>query len=246
MRRRSLQALRVIAAYGALCCVVLAGLAQPATAATVLRIPPTQATVAITSAHQVRATITGRGIGSITSTRPITGGRTVVPVIGETTDPLGRPWLRIRMPGRAMGAATPPAVGWILAAGTVRTSTPLHIVVLTRSRQVLLYRYGVKVRSFRAVVGHPSTPTPLGAFFVEENVQLSASHASAPYALATSARSRVLHEFAGGPGQIAIHGRKNVGGALGSAVSHGCVRLEDAAVTWLARYATPGVPITIR
>src|SRR6266852_3760526 len=46
--------------------------------------------------------------------------------------------------------------------------------------------------------------------------------------LALSARSNVLQEFAGGPGQIAVHGLKNVGGVLGSAASHGCVRLANA------------------
>ena len=71
---------------------------------------------------------------------------------------------------------------------------------------------GRTVRTFRAVIGARSTPTPKGRFFVEENVRLGSSRVGAPYALALSARSGVLQQFAGGPGQIALHGLGNVGG----------------------------------
>jgi lipoprotein-anchoring transpeptidase ErfK/SrfK len=85
----------------------------------------------------------------------------------------------------------------------------------------------------------------MGEYFVEENVKMAASAAGAPFALATSDRSRVLQDFEGGPGQIAIHGLENLGGTLGTAESHGCIRLATAAITWLAARITPGVPITI-
>ena len=67
----------------------------------------------------------------------------------------------------------------------------------------------------------------------------------APYALALSARSYVLQEFDGGPGQIALHGLANVGGVLGTAVSHGCVRLDSDTMRWLVIRIGPGVPVTI-
>ena len=104
---------------------------------------------------------------------------------------------------------------------------------------------GHVVRSFPAIVGKPTTPTPRGEYFVEENVRLGAGAPGAPFALATSDRSDVLQEFEGGPGQIAFHGLDNVGGQLGSAESHGCVRLADASISWLAARIGPGVPITI-
>ena len=66
-----------------------------------------------------------------------------------------------------------------------------------------------------------------------------------PFALATSARSDVLQEFEGGPGQIAMHGRDNLGGTLGTAASHGCVRLGTASIDWLAERIGPGMPVTI-
>ena len=81
--------------------------------------------------------------------------------------------------------------------------------------------------------------------FVEESVALPAYDPGAPFAFALSARSNVLQEFDGGPGQIAIHGLANIGGVPGTAVSHGCVRLNAAAVRWLAARIGPGVPVTI-
>lgn len=69
--------------------------------------------------------------------------------------------------------------------------------------------------------------------------------AGAPYALATSARSNALREFDGGPGQIALQGRAQLTGALGTAASHGCVRLSTSAITWLSRRVGAGTPLTI-
>jgi hypothetical protein len=64
--------------------------------------------------------------------------------------------------------------------------------------------------------------------------------------LATSARSGVFQEFDGGPGQIALHGTGNLSGALGTASSHGCVRLAPQAIAWLASRVGAGVPVSIQ
>ena len=55
----------------------------------------------------------------------------------------------------------------------------------------------------------------------------------------------MLQEFEGGPGQIALHGTNGLSGALGTAASHGCIRLSTGAITWLARRIGAGVPLTI-
>ena len=108
-----------------------------------------------------------------------------------------------------------------------------------------VYRSSRGIRVFKAVVGRASTPTPRGNFFVEESIRLSSGAVGAPFALALSARSTVFQEFAGGPGQIALHGLGNVGGTPGTAVSHGCVRLDNGAMRWLAARIGPGTPVTI-
>jgi lipoprotein-anchoring transpeptidase ErfK/SrfK len=172
--------------------------------------------------------------------RPLTGERTALPVLGHATDTGGTHWLRVRLPGRPNSHT-----GWIKQSATVRATTPWHIVVDTSERRVTVYRNGRAVRTYSSVVGKPSTPTPLGAFFVEEDVALRPGDVGAPYAIALSARSNVFQEFEGGPGQVALHGLANVGGVLGTAASHGCVRLDAAAMRWLVGRIGPGVPVTI-
>jgi len=187
----------------------------------------------------------GQQVAFIDARRPITGERTVMPVIGQAVDKSGRAWLRVRLPGRTLGKKPPPEVGWISASKTLITITPWHLVVDLGARRVLVYRDGRLQRSYLAVVGAASTPTPQGQYFVEENVKMPAAAPGAPFALATSDRSRVFQEFEGGPGQIAIHGIENLGGTLGTAASHGCIRLATSAITWLAARIQPGVPVTV-
>jgi len=70
--------------------------------------------------------------------------------------------------------------------------------------------------------------------------------AGGPFALALSARSNVLKQFGGGPGQIAMHGVANLGGTPGTAVSHGCIRLANSHIRWMAARLAPGVPVTAK
>jgi lipoprotein-anchoring transpeptidase ErfK/SrfK len=179
-------------------------------------------------------------VGAIHALRPITGVRTVVPVVDHATTPDGLDWLRVMVPGRPNGRKA-----WIAARGTVQRETGWHLVVRTSGRRVLAYFHGGLVRSFAAIVGKPSTPTPHGQFFVEERLRIGAGIPGGPFALALSARSDVLKRFEGGPGQIALHGIANLGGTLGTAVSHGCVRLGNPSIRWLAKRIGPGVPVTI-
>jgi lipoprotein-anchoring transpeptidase ErfK/SrfK len=180
----------------------------------------------------------GRLIETVAARRPLTRDRTVLPVLGHG----GRDgaWLRVRLPGRPNGHT-----GWIAADRTRSTSTPWRIVVSLSARRVFVFRDGRVIRQFPAIVGKASTPTPRGTFFVEEALRLSPGASGAPYALATSDRSNVLQEFDGGPGQIALHGTDNLSGTLGTAASHGCIRLAPRAIAWLASRIGAGVPVSI-
>ena len=95
------------------------------------------------------------------------------------------------------------------------------------------------------IVGKPSTPTPLGRFFVTEKLHIAPGVPEGPWALATSAYSDVLQEFAGGPGQIALHGTVGLDAPLGTFSSHGCIRFANAAITWLAHHIDAGTPIVV-
>lgn len=198
-----------------------------------------QELAALSAAREVFAAPGRRPFQRIGARRPITAEQTVLPVLRQVSRGR-REWLQVRLPGRPNGLT-----GWIEKPGIKLEFTRWRIVVNRARRHVYVYRAGRLVRSFAAVVGASATPTPKGTFFVEENVALKPSAVGYPYALALSARSDVLQEFDGGPGQIALHGLDNVGGRLGSAVSHGCVRLATGDITWLAEHVDPGVPVLI-
>lgn len=199
---------------------------------------PTKTLVALLRPHEARSLPAARSasVGVVAAARPITGTRTVLPVLGRHG-----PWLKVGLPGHPNGHT-----GWIHRRATARLVTQWHVVVDLSRRQAAVYRSGRLVRVFRAVVGKPSTPTPQGRFFVEEAIQLRAADVGAPFALALSARSDVLQAFNGRPGQIALHGLANVGGVLGSAASHGCVRLANDVMRWLVARIGSGFPVTIR
>jgi lipoprotein-anchoring transpeptidase ErfK/SrfK len=229
-RRRLVTTALAVLALGA---VSSSSIAAPAPA-----VSPTQELVTITRSQEAHSkpSASSSAVGKVSGKTAITDVATVLPVLG-----IYKQWLLVRLPGRPNGRS-----GWIdQSATTSRSVTPWHIVVDTTARKVAVYRSGHKMRVFKVVVGKPATPTPTGEFFVEERVTLGRSEVGAPYALALSARSNVLQEFEGGPGQIAIHGLENVGGVPGTAVSHGCLRLDTAAVTWIVAHIGPGVPVTI-
>jgi lipoprotein-anchoring transpeptidase ErfK/SrfK len=235
-------------AMAAVACLMTVGASpQAAQATNHSRIAPRQeiATLLSTRPARVRPNVHSKQLRFVDARRPITGERTVLPVLSWTLDRHGRAWLHVRLPGRVLGTKAPPRTGWISASNTLLSTTPWHVVVNLRARRVIVYHGGRPLHSYPAIVGKPATPTPTGQYFVEENVALSAGQPGGPYALATSDRSNVLQEFDGGPGQIALHGLDNVGGQLGTAESHGCIRLADSAITWLAARIGPGVPITI-
>jgi len=179
-------------------------------------------------------------VALVPATRPITGERTTLPVLARQIGAGGTRWLQVMLPGRPNGLT-----GWIDEKSTRPSVTPWRLIVNLGARRVTVYQDGRKARSFSAVVGKPSTPTPAGQFFVEEVVRMGSKDPGGPIALALSARSNVFAEFEGGPGQIGIHGRDNLGGTLGQAESHGCVRLATPSIEWLAERVGPGTPVTI-
>jgi lipoprotein-anchoring transpeptidase ErfK/SrfK len=212
-----------------------AGAAAPA-------VPVTQPLVILLGDHVAHATAHAgsRVIEPVAALRPLTKVRTVLPLMGLIKSKDGNRWYHVRLPGRPSGHT-----GWILADQTIRSSTEWRLVVTVSTRRVEVYRDGQAVRGFSAVVPKASTPTPYGEFFVEETERIAPKDIGGPYALAISARSDIFQEFEGGPGQIAIHGTNGLSDPLGSAASHGCIRLAPSAVTWLAHHIGAGTPVTV-
>jgi lipoprotein-anchoring transpeptidase ErfK/SrfK len=154
----------------------------------------------------------------------------------------GRRWLRVRLPERPNDAA-----GWVPADLTRDSTTPWRIVVSTSEARLTVERAGGKVVSFPVVVGKPSTPTPHGLFAIDEPIRQPSGSELGPWALFLTAHSRVLDDYGGGPGRIAIHGRAGplLADPLGTAASHGCIRIPNPRVSWLARIAINGTPVEV-
>jgi lipoprotein-anchoring transpeptidase ErfK/SrfK len=164
-------------------------------------------------------------------------------VTGEFEAPDGRRWLRVRLPGRPNGLSA-----WVQRSQVRTVRTRWSIEIRLGARTLTLRRFGRTYRRWRAVVGAPLTPTPTGLFAVSErNREPNPGGFYGPWILRLTARSEALKRFDGGPGTVGIHGR---GGAslldpLGSARSHGCVRVSNDVVNTLARVARAGTPILI-
>jgi hypothetical protein len=152
-------------------------------------------------------------------------------------------WLRVLLPRRPNGASA-----WV-SAERVRLSRTRWRVRIDRSqRLVKVLRGGRVVRRFKAVVGAPGTPTPTGRFAIAELArQPDPDGFLGPFALHLTAYSNVLDDYGGGPGRVAIHGRgaESLLDPLGSARSHGCIRVDNAQIRFLARHLVPGVPVTV-
>ena len=156
----------------------------------------------------------------------------------------GRQWLEVLLPTRPNGST-----GWIPRDKAALGHTPYWIELRLRTRRLSVYRDGHRIRRFRAVIGAPGTPTPRGlAAIYERNAQPDPRGFLGPWALSLTAFSQVLTNYGGGPGRVAVHGRgaASLRDPLGSARSHGCIRIDNAPVRWLARHAAPGTPIRIR
>lgn len=172
-----------------------------------------------------------------------TGGPVSLLVLDGRPDSSGDLWLKVRLATRPNDAS-----GWIDADHASVTTTPWRVVVRTGSRRVSVLRAGRRVRFFRAVVGKRATPTPRGLFAIAEtDRQPRGGGFLGPWALHLTAHSTVLKNYGGGPGRVAIHGR---GGAslrdpLGTARSHGCVRVDNRHVIWMARVLKPGTPVRV-
>ena len=223
-------------------CLACAAGAPVAAASTPVRVQATQELAVLLSAHGAHRAPAAASpqVTLVAARRPITGERTTLPVLARSTGVGGAEWLEVMLPGRPNGSTA-----WISASGTRELVTPWRLSIDLATRRVTAYHDGRVARRFSAVVGKPATPTPTGEFFVEEALRMQPGEAGGPFALALSARSNVLQEFEGGPGQIAVHGRENLGGTLGAAASHGCVRLATTSIQWLAARIGPGTPVGI-
>ena len=190
------------------------------------------AATAFGSHIDVRATPTGAVVSTLDNPQP-SGAPLTFLVVGAQKD-----WLKVELPQRPNGS-----IGWISAAAVSQHRLEYSLTVSTEKNTLSLYHGTALVKRYTAATGTGGTPTPHGSFYLTE--LLAPTNAGyGPYAFGLSAFSDVLSSFGGGPGQIGLHGTDDAA-SIGTASSHGCIRLANADITTLAQLLPLGTPITI-
>ncbi|MBE2317196.1 L,D-transpeptidase [Solirubrobacter sp. CPCC 204708] len=201
------------------------------------------ARVMVPTAVRARPDVRARRTGRVDTVAAWNGGSVELLVLAARTDARGRRWIKVRLPERPNTRS-----GWMRADFARLSTVRWRVVIDLRDRRARAYHDGHLKRSWPVVVGKRATPTPRGRFAVYERVRQPAGSELGPYALHLTAHSKTLRNYGGGPGRIALHGRAGalLSDPLGSAASHGCVRMNNRVLQWLARRAAPGTPVEIR
>jgi lipoprotein-anchoring transpeptidase ErfK/SrfK len=152
-----------------------------------------------------------------------------------------RTWVRVYLPTRPNGSQ-----GWVRRRAVRAYTNGYRLVIRLRAHRLGLWRGTKLLAAYPVAVGAPRTPTPRGLFYITELLKpYDPNGAYGPYSFGLSAHSNVLKSFAGGDGRVGLHGT-NQPWLIGSSISHGCIRLRNAAIRRLAKLLPLGTPVVIR
>ena len=197
---------------------------------------PTFTLVDATSGVVVRSRPGGRIAGRLAGRTPL-GTPTWLWALSESRD--GR-WARVVLPWKPNGRT-----GWVFLRGRRIVRTHTWVQADLSWRRVMLMR-GDHVRdSFRAAIGAPDSPTPVGRFSVTDPI--ATGDPGGPfgwYAFGLSGHQPHLPPGWSGGDQLAIHGT-NDPATIGMRVSAGCLHVSAAALGILKRALRPGTPVFI-
>ena len=150
-------------------------------------------------------------------------------------------WVRVYLPTRPNGSQ-----GWVRKRAVKIYTNGYRLVVRLKARKLNVWRGKRMLASHKVAIGTTSTPTPRGMYYIVELLRpTSPGGPYGPYAYGLSAHSNVHFSFAGGDGRVGLHGT-NQPGLIGSAVSNGCIRLNNHVIRSLARKLPLGTPVQIR
>ncbi|HKG38962.1 MAG TPA: L,D-transpeptidase [Conexibacter sp.] len=150
-------------------------------------------------------------------------------------------WLKVSLPVRPNHASA-----WVRSAAVRLARDPYRVEVQLGRHRLLVYEHDRVLLRAPIGVGRAVSPTPTGRYFLADLLRPpDPGGFYGPYAFGLSAYSPVYTSFAGGDGQIGIHGT-DAPGALGGDVSHGCIRVRNGVIARLARELPLGTPVWIR
>jgi len=166
------------------------------------------------------------------------GSTNIVVAEGEA-DVNGATWVRVGLSVLPNGTD-----GWVPRTSLGGWSFVDTRLVIDRARfTATLYRAGRVIFRARVGVGAPGTQTPAGQFYVRDRLTGFSSPLYGPLAFGTNARSPTLTDWPGG-GVVGIHGTDQPN-LIPGRISHGCVRLTNAAILELGKLMPVGTPVAI-
>jgi lipoprotein-anchoring transpeptidase ErfK/SrfK len=137
------------------------------------------------------------------------------------------------------------STGWVHRGDVELALTDYHVRVELGAHTITVLQ-GVNVLySGSIAIGAPETPTPAGDYYVRVKIKaVDPSTVYGPYAWGLSSHSDVLETFNGGDAEIGIHGN-NDASVLGQDVTHGCMRMDNDAISMLTERLPLGTPVDI-
>ncbi len=184
----------------------------------------------------VRSSPGGAIVAHLPAATPL-GAPTWLWVLRTTTN---RRWGRVVLPLKPNGRT-----GWINlhSLRTIHTSTWIRASL--HARRIWLMHGSRPRASFSAAIGAVTTPTPIGRFSVTDS--LATGDPSGPfgwYAFGLSGHQPHLPPNWSGGDQLAIHGTDDPA-SIGTAASHGCLRVSPQALARLRPALHLGTPVVI-
>ncbi len=158
--------------------------------------------------------------------------------LAESVRPDG--WVQVLLPVRPNGST-----GWIKSTDVRLRQNSFRVEVSVGAHHITVFQGAGVVYEGPVATGAPETPTPTGHYFIRVLIQApDPNTVYGPFAYGLSSHSDVLNEFNGGDGEIGIHGNDDAS-ALGNSVSHGCIRMDNDAITRLSKILPLGTPVDV-
>ena len=163
-----------------------------------------------------------------------------VPQVFQVEEVRADGWTRVLLPVRPNGSS-----GWVHSTDLQVTPTDYQVKVELGAHTITVTQGFNVLYTGPVAIGAPGTPTPTGEYYVRVKIKaIDPTTAYGPYAWGLSSHSDVLESFNGGDGEIGIHGN-NDASVLGQDVSHGCIRMDNAAITDLTMKIPLGTPVQV-
>ncbi|MET0894343.1 MAG: L,D-transpeptidase [Acidimicrobiia bacterium] len=149
-------------------------------------------------------------------------------------------WVKVLLPVRPNGST-----GWVRASDVTLTANPFSIKVELGAHRITVMKAETQIYQGTVAVGAKATPTPKGEYYLRVLIRApDPTTVYGPYAYGLSSHSEVLETFAGGDAEVGIHGN-NDASVLGKDVTHGCVRMDNDAITMLSKQLPLGTPVEV-